>query len=218
MNVTCSKCSNLGLQFFSKTVSPSEYIEGNPNADIWIIGLNPKHEIGHVEERTKTEFENFSPLIHPYFADFNKVSKTLYTNWLGDHSNIAHTDLVKCFSNSFPPKIVVDGKEKKLNKKKIINNCSEHLYNQIQQGKPKVIICNGSPVSREVVNLFPPKIDYTDIKELTSYKTNVIFANGETHEFWVLLSGFIGRIDDWSKRRLGKELETILLKEGITLQ
>ncbi|MDG1329014.1 MAG: uracil-DNA glycosylase family protein [Flavobacteriaceae bacterium] len=217
MNATCSKCLNLGLEFYSNNISPVEYIEGNPNADIWIIGLNPKNEIGHVEERTKEDFKKFSPNSHPYFYDFKKVSNKLYDNWLGENNRIAHTDLVKCFSNSFPPEINIDGKLKKLNKKEIIKNCSEHLYSQIQNSKPKVIICNGAPVSWEMVYLFPPKIENVDIKSLTSYKTDVHFKNGETHQFWIVLSGFIGRIDDWSKRRLGKEIEEIFEKEEIKL-
>lgn len=217
MNITCSKCLNLGLGFYSKNISPVEYIEENPNADIWIIGLNPKNVIGHVEERTKKDFENFSPNSHPYFSDFKKVSNSLYENWLGKNNRIAHTDLVKCFYNSFPPEIHINGKLKKLKKKEIISNCAEHLYNQIQTSKPKVIICNGAPVSWEIVNLFPPETENIDIKSLTSYKTEVEFKNGEIHQFWIVLSGFIGRIDDWSKRRLGKEIEGIFKTEQIEL-
>jgi hypothetical protein len=68
-----------------------------------------------------------------------------------------------------------------------------------------------------MVNLFPPKTDIIDIKSLTSYKTDVEFSNGSKHQFWVVLSGFIGRIDDWSKRRLGKEIEKIFDVENIEL-
>lgn len=217
MNTACSKCANLGLRFYSESICPEQYIEGNPKADVWIIGLNPKSNIGHIEKRSEEDLKAFSPNSHPYFSDFKKVSNQLYENWLGSNSKIAHTDLVKCFSNSFPPKITVNGKEKKLNKKEIIENCSEHLYNQIQSGKPKVIICNGSPVSWEMVHLFPPKQENPDIKSLTSYKTDVQFKNGETHQFWIVLSGFIGRIDDWNKRRLGKEVEGILKQVQIKL-
>lgn len=205
------------MDFISKCISPIEYIEGNPNADIWIIGLNPKDEIGHIEERTKEGFKNFSPNDHPYFKDFKKVSNKLYENWLGENCIIAHTDLVKCFSNTFPPEIMIDVKKKKLNTKEVIGNCSEHLYNQIQSSKPKVIICNGSPVSKEMFGLFPPKTKNSDIKSLTSYKTDVQFKNGEIHQFWIVLSGFIGRIDDWNKRRLGTEIEEIFKLEKIEL-
>lgn len=217
MNINCSKCSELGLQFYSNNILPIEYIEGNPNADIWIVGLNPKNEIGHIEERTIEDFEKFSPSSHPYFSDFKKVSKPLYENWLSKNNRIAHTDLVKRFSNSFPPDINVDGKIKKSTKKEIISNCSEHLYSQIQNSKPKVIICNGSSVSWEMVNLFPPKTNEIDIKSLTSYKTDVKFKKGKVHQFWIVLCGFIRRIDDWSKKRLGNEIEGIFKTEGIEL-
>ena len=215
MNSTCSKCQNLGLCFYSDHIYPQDYLEGNMDSDIWIIGLNPKANIGHIEKRSKSDFSNFNPEIHPYFKDFKKVSKRLYENWTSINSNVAHTDLVKCFSNEFPPKLKPGLKSNRAVKREIVNNCSEHLYAQIQLGKPKLIICNGSPVSWEMIRLFPPVIEVEDYKSLTSYHTGVSFKNGDSHKFWIVLSGFIGRIDDWSKRRLGLEIEEILDKQQI---
>jgi hypothetical protein len=37
----------------------------------------------------------------------------------------------------------------------------------------------------------------------------------ENHTFKIILSGFIGRIDDWSKRRLGLEIENAIDELGI---
>jgi len=39
----------------------------------------------------------------------------------------------------------------------------------------------------------------------------------EGHTFRIILSGFIGRIDDWSKRRLGLEIENAIDELGINL-
>jgi uracil-DNA glycosylase len=161
MRLTCDKCSNFGLGFYSTNIQPHEYIEGKSNADIWIIGLNPKGSVGNIEQRTVADFENFDPDCHSYFHDFRKVSQRLYRNWKSEKSRIAHTDLVKCFSPSFPPQIINDYKKKAIKVETIIQNCKIHLLLQLNKSRPKVVICNGSNVE---------------------------------HSFWVVLSGFIGRI------------------------
>jgi uracil-DNA glycosylase len=217
MNLVCKKCDKYGLGFYSENIIPEQYIEGNPDADIWIIGLNPKADVGNVERRTVEDFKNFSPNSHPYFSDFRKVSNELYENWIGENSIIAHTDLVKCFSKSFPPKIEINGKLKPVKINKVVDNCIVHLHSQIKKSKPKVIICNGSIVSWEVIRLFPPESSITDFKTLTSYKTTINIDNIK-HQLWIVLSGFIGRIDDRNKRRLGKEIENILENENIKLR
>ena len=151
-----------------------------------------------------------------YFYDFNKVSPKLYKNWESKESIVAHTDIVKCFSNSFPPQ-TLDGKV--LNRKSvetIVQNCQEHLLIQIQTYKPKIIICNGSIVCSEMIKLFPPNKD-EDIKDITSYVATYETEEGKPYTFRIVLSGFIGRIDDRSKRRLGKEIEKIIEEEKIIL-
>ena len=203
--IKCNKCSHLGLSFYADHVFPYEYLEGKSTADIWIIGLNPKAEINSIDKRTLEEFDSFDPDSHSYFHDFKKVSQKIYANWKSDKGRIAHTDLVKCFSKSFPPTA------KRKDKKQIINNCKVHLLQQIRTFKPKIIICNGSDVCIEMINFFPPAKSKT-LDILTSYKTNL-----EGNSFWVILSGFIGRIDDRNKRRLGKEIEKIAAKEGIII-
>ncbi|WP_412464394.1 uracil-DNA glycosylase family protein [Flavobacterium mekongense] len=214
MNLACDKCIKFGLGFYSVHIQPHEYIEGKRNADIWIIGLNPKAEIGNVEKRTLSDFENFDPDCHPYFHDFKKVSSLLYKNWKDKNSRIAHTDLVKCFSLSFPPKLIENNKLVKSDL--IIENCLTHLNLQLKSSKPKLIICNGTAVCWEMIKLFPPNSG-EDLRTITSYKTSIKFENEDEHHFWIVLSGFIGRIDDRNKRRLGKEIENILSLEKITL-
>jgi|GEM_PF-1443941 len=216
MNLTCDKCSSVGLGFFSLNIQPHEYLEGKKDADIWIIGLNPKGSIGNIEQITLSDFENFDPDCHSYFHDFRKVSPRLYSNWKSEKSRIAHTDLVKCFSPSFPPKVVVENKEKVVRVETIVQNCKTHLLKQINSSRPKVIICNGSEVCREMLRLFTPQTT-EEWQTLTSYKTTVTFENNLKHSFWVVLSGFIGRIDDRNKRRLGKEIERILEDEKMEL-
>ena len=213
MKTRCTKCSEFGLKFKSEHIEPDEYLEGNPKAEIWIIGLNPKADVGHVEKRTKEQFENFNPDGHRYFSDFKKVSPKLYANWISEKSNVAHTDLVKCFSHSFPPAIDPSTMNRRKACLQIISNCSVHLMRQLHKSRPKLIICNGSSVGSEILKLFPPE-EGTDLKSLTSYKAQIKIGK-ETHEFWIVLSGFIGRVDDRNKRRLGREIEEIIAVEGI---
>lgn len=209
LQTTCDKCKDLGLLFRSKHgISPVDFIEGNAEADIWIIGLNPKGEIGKIEERSLNKLKKFNPNCHPYFKDFKKVSERLYKNWEGSDSNIAHTDLVKCFSDSFPPKVKNSGMKKQ---RDIVDNCVEYLMKQILINKPKLIICNGSRVCWEMIRIFPPK-QANDRDSITSYYTNM-----DNHKFWIVLSGFIGRIDNRNKRRLGMEIEQIIEKEKISI-
>jgi hypothetical protein len=203
--IKCDKCSTLGLTFYADNIFPYEYLEGRNTADIWIVGLNPKGEIGCIDKRTLEDFESFDPDCHPYFHDFKKVSQKIYANWKSEKGRIAHTDLVKCSSQSFPPTA------KRKDKEQIIDNCKVHLLQQIKTYKPKIIICNGSDVCIEMIKFFPPDTTKS-LDILTSYKISF-----EKNSFWVILSGFIGRIDDRNKRRLGKEIEKIAEEEGIEL-
>ncbi|KQC12005.1 MAG: hypothetical protein APR63_11875 [Desulfuromonas sp. SDB] len=215
--INCSKCKKFGLEFRSKhNITPLDFIEGDIKSDIWIIGLNPKNKVGYIEDRNKKDFQIFNPNRHPYFKSFKKMSKKLYENWESKNNYIAHTDLVKCFSNSFPPKIKNNSGKKSERINNIVENCFEILKKQIYEGKPKLIICNGSPVSKIMIENFPPKQNNIDEEVLTSYKTEIIINNVK-HNIWIVLSGFIGRIDDRNKRRLGIEIEEILKKEKICI-
>ena len=75
-----------------------------------------------------------------------------------------------------------------------------------------MIICNGSPVCWEIIRIFPPKQNY-ELDCLTSYCAKI-----NNHNFWIVLSGFIGRIDNRNKRRLGIEIEQIIEKENIKIE
>jgi hypothetical protein len=211
MNIICDKCVSEGLKFCATNItSPAQYIEGSSSADIWIVGLNPKSPIGSVEQRTVSDFTQLDPDCHSYFRDFKKVSSKFYTNWKSHSSRIAHTDLVKCFSSTFPPE--------NADAEIIIENCQSYLLQQLQQYQPKIVICNGSPVCRIIKSWFPPITqDIGNIDITTSYQATMTLNNGQTHIFWIVLSGFIGRIDDMNKRRLGKEIEEICKQENIVL-
>jgi hypothetical protein len=204
MNKICNKCNEYQLNF-NRKYKPEEFLEGKNDSIIWIIGLNPKENNDYKDTRKLSELKNYfndENKIHSYFKNFYKVSKKLYEN-MGKNNGVAHTDLVKCFSRNFPPK----NNKTKVNVDEIISNCSNYLKKQIIKYKPKMIICNGSYVVNFIKKLIYPK------KDFETYYIGCLDDNNI--EIIVILSGFIGRIDDMAKRRLGKEIEFVIKKQKL---
>ena len=195
----CDRCSKYGVRF-ERGYLPDEYLEGKPNSPVWIIGLNPANTEDWVDTRSVQDLETYfddPTRVHSYFRDFKAVSEPLY-DALGSDRGTAHTDLVKCSSMKFPPPGTT-GK----GATEIIKNCGGYLQAQIARHRPTVLVCNGAQVSKFIRSLFPPENDSAD--EATSYWTEV-----EGRKVCVVLSGFIGRIDNYSRRRLGIEIESRL--------
>ena len=194
----CDKCKDVGLEFH-RAYKPAEFIEGKPSSDIWIVGLNPAAETGWTDQgRTTDELSKaFDDLdnVHPYFKNFRKVSPTLF-GMFGKESGVAHTDIVKCSSKCWPPK-TAKGKKART----VIQNCKQYLFEQIESYQPKMIICNGAPVSHQINEILPVDKWLTE----TAYQSTIFGQN-----IVVVLSGFIGRMDNFSKRRLGYEIESLL--------
>lgn len=189
----CNKCRKYGLSY-NREYSPEKFIEGKTSSKIWIVGLNPKNNKDYKDSRKNHELHNYfnsREKIHSYFKGFKKVSEKIY-KMLGKENGVCHTDLIKCFSNKFPPEDV-----KTKGKQEIINNCSVYFEKQLSTFFPQLIICNGAPVSRYITNIIIPVQNYETYYE----------GNYKDKEITVVLSGFIGRIDNFAKRRLGKEIE-----------
>ena len=184
---------------FNRQYKPEEFIEGKVSSDIWIVGLNPAAEEDWTdEERGVEELSNyFSNLddLHSYFKGFKKVSPELFKRF-GREQGVAHTDLIKCSSKSWPPE---NCKGKKANT--VIDNCKPYLFDQIAIHKPKMIICNGAPVSRQIRESLKVDEELSDTAYISKFKGIKII---------IVLSGFIGRIDNFSKRRLGYEIESLM--------
>lgn len=190
---TCTKCHDLGGYSFERNYAPEDFLEGKRSSDIWIVGLNPKTVIGFNHSDTKEDLEGYfvpGEKFYSYFRDFRIVSETLFDGF-GREGGTAHTDIVKCGSEGFPGGKV--GAE-------LVKRCSGYLHKQVIEYKPRVIVCNGSPVSKYVKGQFPEKTCITNTD--TSYWTAV-----DDVDVCIVLSGFIGRIDNYARKRLGVEID-----------
>lgn len=196
----CRKCEQYGLHF-QRGYAPEDFLEGEPCSKIWVIGLNPAVEPIPESSALAGYFADRSTM-HPYFKDFAAVSRRVFDGF-GRVNGTAHTDLVKCSSKGWPPPDV-----KGSGARAIVSNCENYLYQQIQRYRPALIICNGANVSTAIKKTLPPAPPVSH--DATSYLGKV----GD-QTICVILSGFIGRIDNYAKRRLGREIEERLLELGL---
>lgn len=188
------------LTYRPTTVSPDQWIEGDPESPIWIIGLNPKTpknpdvELNLSSDQLRNDFSTRAKNVS-YFRDFSRVSLKLFSA-LGLEKGVAHTDIVKCDSTEWPPKGVSSDDVMLIER-----SCANYLESQIRAHKPKLLICNGSSVSTYIKALLKHQDKPNDEAE-TFFKSDKY-----GYPMQVILCGFIGRIDNYSKRRLGKEIE-----------
>ena len=200
---TCNKCSKYGLNF-NRPYSPEQYLEGHPLSRVWIIGLNPKGKTKYNDKkRTQEDLRNYfndKIGVHEYFSDFKKVSSTMY-DLMGKDNGVAHTDLVKCYSPQWPPTTAKNSNDKKI----IIENCKDYLEQQLFASSVEILVCNGADVCDYIRSIIPVE------------QNNGTYYYGQLNgrRIAVVLSGFIGRIDKYSKQRLGKEIEILMMEFGI---
>ena len=149
-----------------------------------------------VEKQFRRYFKNNGKTIHSYFKAFKKVSEQLFDMFGKDEA--AHTDIVKCATNSFS---FTSNKVRNA----VIKNCQPYLIEQIKKYQPDLIICNGAAVCETIKSIVKPK------KELNGLETSYV-GSIDNYKVRVVLSGFIGQIDNYARRRLGKEIEQYLNK------
>ena len=196
---TCNKCQEICGFYYKRQYRPDEYILGKKNSQILIIGINPKGDIGENNiEETVDDLRN-NPMKNSYFDKIRKISEIISKN-IGVENGVAHTDLLKCFSNNFPPQKLNRG-----NIHRIIINCRPYLIRQLEKGSFKLVICNGFHVNWHIEQIIQP------IKDHDTYYIGEFLGR----RIAVLRSGFIGRIDNYAKRRLGKEVELLMDEMGI---
>lgn len=195
----CMKCVGQGfVEGFRHNYRPEDFLAGKRNSRIWVIGLNPRSTTGFREPESTAELENYFSdpkwRSDAYFSRFLRVS-ALFQDF-GAEWGVASTDLVKCASKSFPPK---DAKASDVTA--IIGNCKGYLLEQLRTHKPSLILCNGALVCRTIVDELRPPACF-DLRRDTSYWTTL-----DDKRVHVVLSGFLGRLDNYALRRLGREIE-----------
>lgn len=213
---------------------PMDYIEGNKDADIWIVGLNPKlkgkkddTEVFVLEEnqlwdRDSTDLiKDLTAGTHSYFTSFKRVSHILWEKRINNKeyiANFAHTDLVCCSTPSFPSKG---------GKKKIINHCKGYLVEKIKEHQPKLIIGHGIDSCVELVKSFGCSEDKMNITLQSGKRKGEFISDSKIEEYLKLMTQSKLIIDKkiipiifsthlsrngnrWADRKLGREIEATL--------
>jgi uracil-DNA glycosylase len=195
----CNKCFSLNIERDPGKGLIPLFGEGNPNNPLWIVGLNPKLEgegmmtpdnaksLTGYKNVEKSYFINMKAT-HSYFKKFKHILGPKWEDIFEKH--IFHTDLVKCGSTNF-----------KEIKNSVIKKCEYFLLEQIKTFTPRIIFCNGSPV----VDWF--KVNFT-IKDNKNNTQGELFFKGK--KLNLIYSGFIGRIDNYARRRIKPELISLL--------
>jgi uracil-DNA glycosylase len=193
----CDSCKEFGMRY-CRLYPPEDFLEGKRSSRYWIVGLNPKAELDHQDERGPAQLPDFFEARRkedPYFKDFRKVSMLLHDK-LGMEEGVAHTDIVKCFSKTFPPQGV-----SRSDALKIVDNCARFFKMQLSKHGPQLIVCNGSYACEAIKQIIPPTRVFGKTRYAGEYNGLMI---------QVILSGFIGRIDDYAKARLGSEIDGVI--------
>ena len=197
----CEKCKGLDV-FINRTPDTGlvpEFMVGNFEAKIWVVGLNPKLRKGHegiMDPNDSKYFDRYFKRICNFdgFGDgyFKRIKDHVFLeNWEWG-KGVAHVDLVKCAS------IEID---KSFEKAK--DNCGDYLERQIKLLKPKLIIANGIAVSKW----------FKSRKEQKKVTNTSILLKFNGFETFVVLSGFIGHgMDRCSMARLREDLKRIKKK------
>lgn len=207
---------------------PADYIEGDKNAAIWIVGLNPKlnkDKKGNLKSdnlklRSKEDFKNpLKPETHTYFKPFfTRVSDKLWERQKGSKvANFAHTDLVCCASNKFP----IERFDTKKNDK-IVDQCSQYLIEKVKDNKDlKLLIGAGKRTCIELVKAFAndhdKKLIYKEGKFISNNKIyDIIKKKTKTtllinkDEIPIIFTTHLSQSNYWSDQRLGREIEEVL--------
>ncbi|MBW6481670.1 MAG: hypothetical protein K0B10_01290 [Vicingaceae bacterium] len=209
--------------------TPMQYIEGDPKSAIWIVGLNPKFNNNNndLHFRNSQSLKNpLTPNTHPYFKPFLRVSGELWKKDINGilSANFAHTDLVCCATEKFPPPpSLLTKPEAEL----VIENCKPYLIAKLKQNIPKLIIGAGKRTCIELVKTFMSEKDKTGIllqnKNITNSHiekyhiekyiegmTQTTLLIDEKFEVPIIFSVHLSQSNYWSDRRLGREIEQVL--------
>jgi uracil-DNA glycosylase len=202
MQNSCSACKQCATGYARK-FPPEEFVLGDTNAALWIVGLNPAQpDSKYAEPQTTDDLAKYfddPKRVHPYFSAFAKVLPALHTGLL-IRNGVAHTDLVKC------PTEQNHSKTDAATWKTVEHACGvRYLLKQLRHAKPRLILCNGAKVSDFVTKHILPPPD-------TAERQSSYVASLEGQPVTVVRSGFIQRLDRFSQQRLGEEIQKVWIK------
>lgn len=203
----CLKCLKDYKFCFRRHYDPEQFLEGKASSRVWIVGINPKskpqNSDSETDPKTLKDLESFVTKKCSYFSHFKIASPRLY-ELMGQQNGVANTDIVKCFSNEWPPKIG----NVKMKPTGIIKNCIPYLEKQLRLLKPDLLICNGTPAYNEIIKIV--KIGSREDLGPGEWDKTYYIGEFEGHRTIVIWSGQIGRDCNAAKRRLGIEIEWFL--------
>ena len=188
----CEKCKGFD-RIPDKGLVP-EFMVGNFEAKIWVVGLNPKLRKGQegiMDPNDSKDFDRYFKRIRNFDFDspyFKLIKHHVFIEDWEWGDDVAHVDLVKCASR---------GIDKSFEKAK--DNCGDYLERQIKLLKPKLIIANGIAVSKW----------FKSRKEQKKVTNTSILLKFNGFETFVVLSGFIGQMDRCSMARLREDIKRI---------
>jgi uracil-DNA glycosylase len=187
---TVINCNETECPLHKSSEKDKEYIrlpfEGK-GVEIMLVGLNPKLEMKSRKFPKKfnkildKHYNYFDTSIHNYFTPLKSIFENSEKVF---KEKLINTELVKCKTEKWTNSC-----------KKAICYCNKYLKKQIKIIKPKIIICNGVPVCNWFRKEYNLKEDTSGVINMDGKKITIIF------------SGFIGRIDTYSKLRIKKELK-----------
>ncbi|WP_431490263.1 hypothetical protein [Lewinella sp.] len=173
---------------FQRQYSPEEYLWGLKSSKLLYIGVNPySKKIGYNDTYSLSILEK-GPGLNSYFSVLKKWIPNLHDD-IGLEGGVAHTDLVRCYSSTFPLKWM---KIKDFDL--VFRNCRTYLRGQIEEMSKinlKFIIVSGRHPCWHVLDMFFPEIiekNKIDLKVLQKE------LNGSQLNF-VFLRQFMGRND-----------------------
>lgn len=191
----CETCKDLGVNRTPDKGLVPEFMVGNFKAKYWVVGLNPKlrkRKEGIMDPNDSKKFESYFKRSYNFddfdYGYFKRIKDHVFLEDWEWGRVVAHVDLVKCASSEI---------DKSFEKAK--DNCCDYLERQIKLLKPKLIIANGIAVSKW----------FKSRKEQKKVTNASILLKFNGFETFVVLSGFIGRMDRCSMARLREDLKRI---------
>lgn len=132
----CEKCKVLvpGM-CLNGSYQPAEYLFGQWDAQVLIVGINPRGEIGEQGLWTEEHFRNWD-IDHSHARRYFSRFKLLFQGFEGQinkSAGIAYTDLFKCFSKRFPPEGIENKKDIPEIVRSMSDNCLPYFVNQISK-------------------------------------------------------------------------------------